>query len=490
MLLEPIRVLTPGDMQRIHEAALTILEDVGAKVESERALDRLAAVGCQVDRSRFGVKFPSKVVQSYVDKMKRDHDNHERSPSRMSIRYSHIRFRREPHRIHPEFSANAGGFCCFIYDLQGERRPATMDDVRRSIHMVNRLDAIDYTGLPVSDQETPHALRPVVMAAEVAKRTTKFGGVETFKREDIPYLIELGSIIKGSLENLKREPILVGYGEARTPLCFDRNMVEIFMDYIERGFPQTLDTMPNAGATAPATAAGTLALGAAETLAGMILGYAVDENAVVGVDMTPSVCDMRTGIFPYAGAARLPLLVARVQMISEFYGCPSGVHGGKTDSCWADVQCGVEKAMSMAMPVLSGAVGIGTVGHLENAVTFSPRQLVIDNEVVRYMRRCLKPIEVNEQTLALDVIRKVGVGGNFLAEEHTAAHFRQEMFESDLFLTQPWAAAHGEAGRTMEQRAQDVAESLWRETPEVIVDSDQARAIDEVVAHASAHLAP
>ena len=95
----------------------------------------------------------------------------------------------------------------------------------------------------------------------------------------------------------------------------------------------------------------------------------------------------------------MPLLVARVQLISEFYGCPSGVHGGKTDSCFPNVQCGIEKAMSTVFPVLAGAVGIGTVGHLENAVTFSPLQLVIDNEVSRAVRRTLRPIEVNDQTL-------------------------------------------------------------------------------------------
>ena len=113
----------------------------------------------------------------------------------------------------------------------------------------------------------------------------------------------------------------------------------------------------------------------------------------------------------------MPLLVARVQMISEYYGCPSGVHGGKTDSCFVNVQAGIEKAMSTVFPVLAGAVGIGTVGHLENAVTFSPQQLVIDNEVVRYMRRALQPIEVTEQTLALETIRAVGIGGNYLGEQ-------------------------------------------------------------------------
>lgn len=100
---------------------------------------------------------------------------------------------------------------------------------------------------------------------------------------------------------------------------------------------------------------------------------------MVGVDIIPSNIDMSSGVFCYASADRMPLLVAGVQMISEYYGCPSGVHGGKTDSCFVNVQAWIERAMSTVFPVLAGAVGISTVGHLENAFTFSPQQLVIDS---------------------------------------------------------------------------------------------------------------
>lgn len=484
MLQEPIRALSTEDMEKIHQGALTILADVGMKIENEKAHSYLKNVGCSVDESSYVVKFPKKVVQQYVDKMKKDYDNPERTPEKMSVRYSHIRFRKEPHRIHRDFSVNAGGFCCFIYDLDGKRRDATMDDVLRSINLVNHLDEIEYTGLPVADQQTPVEIRPVKMAAELAKHTTKFGGVETFKKEDIPYLIEIGSIIKGSLENLKAEPILVGYSEARSPLCFDRNMVDIFMDYIERGFPQTLDTMPNGGATAPVTAAGNLALGIAETLGGVVLAYAIDENAVVGVDIIPSYCDMQSGIFRYAGAGRMLLLVARVQMISEYYGCPSGVHGGKTDSCFVNVQTGIDKAMSTIFPVLAGAVGIGTAGHLENAVTFCPQQLVIDNEIARAMRRTLKPIEVTEETLALDLVKKVGIGGNYLTDMHTAEHFRDELFLSDLFETMSWESSHSQPVAGMENKAFDKTRQIWEKEPEPILDTDKIKAIDEVVERA------
>jgi len=488
VLCEPIRVLKPDDMERIHQAALTILQDVGMRIDSDRALTYLRRIGARVDDASHVVRFERRTVQGFVDRMRADYAARQR-PRQMSVRYSQVRFAAEPHGIHPDFTANAGGFSCFIHDLERRRRPATLDDVRHAIHMVNRLDQITFTGLPVSDQFTPIELRPVRMAAELAKYTTKFGGIETFKTDDIPYLIEIGTILKGSLAALKAEPILVGYGEARSPLCLDQNMADIFIEYIERGFPQTLDTMPSGGGTAPVTAAGLLAVGIAETLAGLALGYAVDEHALVGVDIIPSYCDMQSGLFHYGAIDRMPLLIARVQMISEYYGCPSGVHGGKTDSCFSNLQAGVEKALSTVLPVLAGAIGIGTVGHIENAVTFSPQQLVIDNEIIRGVRHILRPIEVNDDTLALDVVRQVGIGGHFLDHDHTARHFRREMFLSPLFQTMPWQNARIEGAGHLETAALDMARNLWNEKVEPVLDVDRIRAVDAVVESARRHLA-
>ncbi|MDP2991583.1 MAG: trimethylamine methyltransferase family protein, partial [Kiritimatiellota bacterium] len=334
------------------------------------------------------VLFPSAVVEAAVARMQANFVDPNRRSKHMSVRYSQVHFGCEPFQVHGDFSVSSGGFCCFIWDLEGRRRPATMADVRQALKLADRLDQITYTGLPCAAQEVPVAVRPVVMAAELAKATRKLGGIETFKAVDVEYICRIGEIVAGGKEAHRRSPVLVGYAEARTPLCIDAVMADVMLAHLERGLPQSLDTMPNAGATAPMTAAGALALGIAETLAGLTLGFAVDPQATMTIDVTPGYCDMRSLRFGYAGAERLPLIASRIQLVSEFYGCPSGVHGGKTNACIPGIQAGVEKAASMLMPVLAGAIGFGTVGHLENALTFSPLQLVIDNEIARYVRRC------------------------------------------------------------------------------------------------------
>jgi trimethylamine---corrinoid protein Co-methyltransferase len=487
--MEPTRYLSPDEMERIHKAALHVMEKTGMWVDHIKALEYLRGAGCKVDMDTRVVKFPEAVVESAVSKMRSNFADAGRWPKRMSVRYSQVRFDNQPFRIHDDFSVSAGGFCCFILDLDGVRRPANMADVRQALKLADKLDQITYTGLPVSAQEVPVAIRPTVMAAELAKSTKKLGGIETFKREDVEYICRIGEVVAGGREEHRRNPVLVGYAEARTPLGIDEVMADVMIAHLERGLPQSLDTMPNAGATAPVTAAGTIALGVAETLGGLVLGFAVDPDATMTIDFTPGYCDMRSMMFGYAGAERIPLLSARVQMISEYYGCPSGIHGGKTDACAPGVQVGVEKAISMMGAVMAGAIGFGTVGHLENALTFSPMQLVTDNEIARYVRRCVKGIDVDDTTLALDVIEAAGINGSTVASEHTAAHFKDELLLSPFFYSPGWGVGNSLDKDRFEKLAHDKAVRLLSEDTQPVLTPDQEAAIYEIVEEARKDLA-
>ncbi|MEI7905290.1 MAG: trimethylamine methyltransferase family protein, partial [Candidatus Firestonebacteria bacterium] len=392
---------------------------------------------------------------------------------------------KRPFKINEDFYVSTGGFCCFVWDLEGKRRNATLEDVRLSLKLADKLDQIAYTGLPVAAQDIPVGIRPVVMAAELAKATKKFGGIETFKPRDIEYISRIGEVVCGGKEEHRKNPILTGYAEARSPLCFDKVMVEVMLAHLEKGLPQTLETMPNAGATAPMSAAGTMSLGLAETLGGLVLGFAVDPNATMGVDVNPGYCDMRSMLFGYAGAERIPLLAARIQLISEYYGCPSGVHGGKTNSCVPGIQAGVEKGISMLGPVLAGAIGFGTVGHLENAITFSPLQLVIDNEIARYVRHCVKGIEVSDGTLDFETIREAGIAGNMLSSDSTMLRFKEEQLLSPFFDTLSWGSGNSLDTERFQKLAEVKARELLAEDSESPLTKEQVKAIDEIISEAS-----
>jgi trimethylamine---corrinoid protein Co-methyltransferase len=483
-LIEPIRYLNPDEMQRIHHAALRILAETGMQVDSQDALCYFEQFGCRVNFDSRRVKFPPALVQDSVDKMRQANANPDRIPKRMSVRYSQIYFTTLPHQIHSDFSANAGGFNLFFLDLDGTRRPATLEDVRAAIRLADAMPNITFMGLPVSAQEVPSVMRPVVMAAELVKNTRKLGGIETFDRLDARFIARIAEVVAGGPEALRRSPILVGYGEARSPLCLDANMSEILIDYVKMGLPQSLDTMPCGGTTAPVTAAGVLAQGIAESLAGLLLGYAVDPNAIISIDVCPTKADLRTGRYAYASPERVIVQAANMQMMSEFYGCPSGTHGGRTDSCYPGIQAGIEKALSMLMPLLSGSIGIGTLGALENCMTFSPQQLVIDNDLVGSVRCLINGFEVTDETLAVDVVNEVGPGGTFLAHEHTLRHVRDEVDHSRLWSRLSWDAVYGDGAVKLEEKARQTAEKLMRGEFEPPLNREQEQAIDEIVAEA------
>ena len=236
-LITPIRFLNNLEMESIHQAALQILDEVGMWIDSEEALNYLEAYGCKVDYDNLVVRFPPDLVQAAVDHMRRAYAKSEHVPERMAVRYSQIYFSTRPHQVHPDFTGNTGGFCVFIYDLEGHRRPATMADVRACIRLADALEHIDFMGLPVSAQDVPAVMRPVVMAAELVKSTKKLGGIETFDPLDVEFVTQIAEIAAGGPEALRRNPILVGYAEARSPLCLDRNMASILIEYVKKGMP-------------------------------------------------------------------------------------------------------------------------------------------------------------------------------------------------------------------------------------------------------------
>jgi trimethylamine--corrinoid protein Co-methyltransferase len=190
---------------------------------------------------------------------------------------------------------------------------------------------------------------------------------------------------------------------------------------------------------------------------------------------------MRSLIYPYSGADRIPLVTAAMQMLSEYYGRPGGCHGGKTDACTPGVQAGVEKALSIIFPVLAGATGVGTLGHIENALTFSYEQLVIDDEIAGYIKRMLRGFEVTDETIAFDVIRDVGIGGNFLAHPHTARHWRHEFWRPLLMERMPWEAWNHQEVKGFEAKARERARHLIATHHPQPLSEEQIKAIDEIV---------
>ena len=117
-------------------------------------------------------------------------------------------------------------------------------------------------------------------------------------------------------------------------------------------------------------------------------------------------------------------------------------------------------------------------------MTYSPQQLVIDNEIAGAVRRMLRGFEVTPETVALDVIKEVGIGGHYMGHLHTAEHFREETYLSDLYERLSWDNAWTQPVRGMEEKARVRARELMRQEGAPVLGSEQERAIDEIVREA------
>lgn len=478
-----ISILSEDEMQSIHDGALYILEKVGARVNHQKALEYLADTGCRVDFLKQHVWFPTHIVEENVSKMRSSFELEASRGGReaMPFSYGNMYFATMPRVIHYPFTVNCGAFPPNVLDLEGNRRVATMQDVRDSIRLADALENIDFVGPPCSAQEIPHEIRPIVVAAELVKNTSKPGGIELWNTTQIEYISEIAAIVRGSKAELMERPLLVGYCGMRSPLCLDQNMAEIFIENIKRGFPQWLYTMPCGGLTAPATIMGTLTQGVAETLIGLVLGYAVDPEAIVSIDIAASLADMRSLGFPYSGPDVILLSAASNQMVTQFYKRPGGAHGGRTDACLTGVQAGIEKTLSMIFPLMVGATGIGTVGQIEKNMTFSYQQLVVDDEIVRYIKHIFAGVRGDPARRALDVIEFVGSNGQFINHPHTADHFREEFWISSLMERMRWEAWENEDLRSMEERSIDKAKRLIANHVPEPLSSEQVNEIDRII---------
>jgi trimethylamine--corrinoid protein Co-methyltransferase len=243
----------------------------------------------------------------------------------------------------------------------------------------------------------------------------------------------MGIAIAGSKEALRRRPMFTVSLGMISPFSFEPNRVDVLLEMCRFGHPFQVYTIPSTGTTSPVTLAGTLALMTAELLSGLVLTQLVNPGVPVRLMGYAGTSDMRTGEFTFASPEKT-LMAAALAQILRYYGVPQGVHGSTTRTNVLDAQAGYETGILNLFSALSGSDVIieCTSASLENTAASVPEQAIISNEICSYINRILQGIEVNPDTLAIDVIREVGPGGEYLTHDHTMEYFKSEQWDAKL----------------------------------------------------------
>lgn len=414
------QMLSEDQLQELFEGVLHVLEYTGLEVQHEEALDILKEAGAWVDGSM--VRIPSYLVKRSLAMAPRSFTVFARDGNPKH----HIRI--GPGRAHFGPGPTPPNFI----DVETmERRPYVRDDARIVATVCDALPNIDFCESLGTISDVHHQLAASYEFAEMFPRTSKPIVAWSYGKDDAEDIHKIAIAEAGGQEAFEKRPNYVHYCEPLSPLVSTFDALDKLIFAARHRVPVIFTPCPLAGGTAPVTAAGIIIQAAAESWMGLTVAQAVQPGTPFFMGGVLSVMDMSAMILSY-GAPELSLMMSGITELAHFAGLPLWQTGGCTDSKTLDEQAAVEGSLSIFFSALTGGDLCHDVGYTESGLTGSIFQTVMMDEAIGYSRRITRGIEVNEETLAVDVIHNVGPDGHYLREPHTRRHFKDEFWYPNM----------------------------------------------------------
>jgi trimethylamine--corrinoid protein Co-methyltransferase len=435
----PYEILTKEEIEKIHQGSIEVLDETGMTVADERSRNILEERGCAVDHGTQRVKFPPDLVGWAIDQCPDTFQLKARNPDlTLDLGGDRVYF------------ASFPGFTWLDLDTE-IRREATVEDCAMLVRLCDALPMVHTLCQPVAHlgDKPPEVELEWVHATELRNTDktimgTAFGGSSKWLVQMVEATNQqtLGGICIAS------------------PLVIPEDQAQGILDYAESGNPQLILSGPSKGATGPATMAGTLVLQNAEILGGTVLAQLANPGCGVMYMGYSTPMDMRFGTMA-SGSAEVGIMAVATAQLARFYGMPSGVFYPMTDAKVPDPQAVYEKHLQTVLCATAGVNYIMPLGGLDNEGTHSPAQMVIDNEVCKMVGKVLEGINVDEERLAIDLIKEVGpVPGNYLKTEHTRQHWQEEYVIPEVGVREDYNTWVLGGSKGVVERATEVARHL------------------------------
>lgn len=457
MIFRKLKVLNDDEMIRIIEGAFRILRTTGCRFEDDACMDEMASVGCEVDRATQVVKIPEDAIFDAMDNV----------PSVMP-----------PDDLPKARTATANKGFILDYETKTMRR-GTTQDARNAVVLSNALPNITVASAGVVQCDVPVDAVEVYNTGLLLKYSEKLFNQWVYNMDNVPYVLEMAKVVTGGEEELKRSQMMSYMLNSISPLRYPTTQLRIAREYAKLDLPLSIASMTQTGSTAPATLAGALVVCVAEMLAGLVWVRSLRTKSSVALGALTQIINMHTANQLYAGPEQTLMFLAAHQII-RYFGYTSGNTSFETDSCDFDFQNGWEKALSGVLCWAAGFDMFGMAGFVNDG--FSPEQLVLDDEVLGMLQRVGEGVVVDEDTLAFEVMKKVGQGGNFLGQKHTMIHGRTNWLPT-LFPRVSYEQWLKGGARKIGDLAHDKVNKILAEKQLALqIPEDQAAAIDEIVA--------
>lgn len=461
-------LLSSDQLSAVHASSLEVLDSVGIVVEEDEALNILEKAGAKVDHRKQVARIPPYLVEEMIRKTPKSIVLGARNP-----KYD---LRIEKGSVH---TRPASGYTQ-VLDSEGVFRKATTKDLEDATIVIDSLENISFASTCILPSDVPTELNDVFAVRIALGLTEKHLFFSPLTRKTFDYCVKLAVAVRGSDEEFRKRPLVSFIAATTSPLKLPREPALQLIECARLKVPVMLDSSPMCGATGPASLVGALVLQNSEDLAMNTLIQLVNPNSPVTYGPRCAPLDMRTGM-PSYGSVEMSLLSAAGVQIAHYYGIPADTHGPTTNSKLLDEQTGFEKAVCGMMPALAGSEIISGAGALESLSTSSLEQLIIDDEFYSMIFRLVEGLEVNDDTLAVDLIGKVGHEGGYLKEEHTRRHYKQEHRLPLLFDAQFRNAWQSTGAKDTVQRAKEKARKILAEHKPVSLGADLEKRLDNLL---------
>lgn len=421
MKLKKIEVFSKDELEAIHSASMTLLSEVGLKVDAQDTRDILKEKGATVDDSSHFVKFPESLVKEQLKTV----------PDSFKLHGPDGSFSFEVNTKSTQFATI--GTPVKIYDPSNKKgvRKTVLTDTIKQIKIVDSLENIMCSHIDVWPNDVSYITIHSQCIYQWVKNTKKPYGMGCLGRLASQDMMNMASIIVGGEEELIEKPRFVGFMNPTSPLHLPQIMTNGFAIFTKYKQPTIIAPEALAGASAPVTLAGLLTQTNTEIVGSAVLSQIFNPGAPVFFGTVSHVTDMRSGNSAM-GSVEMGLITTGIAQLARFYNIPSRGPGAGTDSKLLDLQNGYERFQTLMFAVQAGVNYITCAGTYEATLVEALELLVIDDDLTGMAKRAMEGIKVNEDTIALDVIKKVATsdkkGVNFLAEAHTRKHMKSELY--------------------------------------------------------------
>ncbi|MGB9791830.1 MAG: trimethylamine methyltransferase family protein [Thermacetogeniaceae bacterium] len=404
-------ILDDEKFRRIHEASLTILEDVGLKIEGKKVLELLYDSGATKTQNGL-TRIPASLVEKALERVPKEFTLY----SRDGKPYARVK------KDSIYFGTHADQLEIIDPDT-GKARKFLRKDTELMARIADYLPNIDFVLSVGLHADVPTSIQSQIAFIETLKHFSKPINFSTNDVQGLKDIIEIAAMVAGGRKELREKPFLFCYCEPIPPLTHPEPSTEKLRISAEAGIPVIYMPYCMMGGTAPMSFAGALVQCNADVLAGLVISQLVNEGTPYIYGAMPSIFDMRTTIGSY-GAPEFALLVAASSEIAYRYGLPFYGTAGTTDAKFIDEQAVAEVTMFCFAALLSKANLVHDVGVMDHCNNVSPEMVVLADEIIEMLKHFVQGVRVTDEDLALDVIKEVGPGGHFLTTEHTARNFK------------------------------------------------------------------